>query len=124
MFIIVIVFEFVVTNIMVRAGSNQLLSSIFGTGEITNGQAIVCWLFGILSLVVNFVSKQLPIDPFIKMAKKLDIETDKNDEMVNKFMEKAGERYTKKVYSFIEQENQPRRFKNSLLEQDADDFQK
>lgn len=58
------------------------------------------------------------------MAKKLDIETDKNDEMVNKFMEKAGERYTKKVYSFIEQENQPRRFKNSLLEQDADDFQK
>jgi len=104
LFLLIIIFEFVVTNLMVRGGAASLPSSIFGTAEITNGQAIVCWVFGALSLVVNFVAKQLPLDPFIKFAKKFDVESDKNDEIMNKFMEKAGEKYTRKVYSFIENE--------------------
>ena len=98
------------------------MSSLFGTAPITFGQSLTCWILGVLSLAVNFGSKKIPIEPFVKLTKKFDLESEKQDEMVNKFMEKAKGKYSASVNSYIEQ--QPLKYKNSLIEQDADDFQR
>jgi len=113
-FIIIAVIELLVTYLMVRGGNNNLLGSLFGTAPITFGQSLTCWILGAISLIVNFASKKLPIEPFTKLTKKFDLESEKQDELVNKFMEKAKGKYSASVNSYIEQ--QPLKFKNSLIE--------
>ena len=113
-FLIISIIELVATNLMVRGGSSHLLSSLFGTAPITFGQSLTCWILGALSLVVNIGSKKLPMEPFFKLTKKFDLESEKQDEMVNKFMEKARGKYSASVNSYIEQK--PLTYKNSLIE--------
>jgi len=121
-FLIVTISEFLVTFLMVRGGSSHLTGSLFGTAPITTGQSVVCWILGALSLVVNVASKRIPTAPFLKLTNKFDLETEKSDELVNRFMEKAKGKYSEQVNSFIDQKHN--QYKNSLIEQDADDYQR
>ena len=102
LFIIVTAIEFLITNMMIRGGESHLTSSLFGTAPITTGQSIVCWILGAISLIVNIGSKKLPIEPFKKLTKLFDLEAEKQDELVNRIMEKAKGKYSEHVSSFIE----------------------
>jgi len=89
LFWIVTLLEFFITILMVRAGSSRLGSAVLGTAALTTGQIIVCWVLGAMSLVVHVASKRLPMKPFLKFSKIVDLEAEKKNEMVNTFMAAA-----------------------------------
>ena len=56
-FWVIMAFEFGVQQLMINAGSTTLGSALLGTAEMTQGQTITCWGFGLFSLVVNVALK-------------------------------------------------------------------
>lgn len=79
MFWIITLGEFILTYLMVNAGSSELGSALLGTAELSEGQVITCWVLGAFSLIVNIILKYVPMPFFYYVANKLDLEADADD---------------------------------------------
>jgi P-type Ca2+ transporter type 2C len=84
-FFVVLGFEFFVQNLMVKAGNSPFFSTMIGTAPMTQGQTWTCWGLGIMSLVVNVMLKQIPLENFA-FIRYIDLETENKDEFINKYM--------------------------------------
>ena len=82
-FIFVVLLEFIITFMMVRAGEVNLGSSIFGTAPLTTTCHIVCWVLGASVLAVNIVVKRIPLDLFAKFEQFANLETCNHDNAIN-----------------------------------------
>jgi magnesium-transporting ATPase (P-type) len=82
-FIFVVLLEFIITFMMVRAGEVNLGSSIFGTAPLTTTCHIVCWVLGASVLAVNIVVKRIPLDLFAKFEQFVNLETCNHDNAIN-----------------------------------------
>jgi Ca2+-transporting ATPase len=56
--------ELVVQCMMIKAGNSTLGSALLGTAPLTTPMHVACWCFGAFTLVVNFVSKLIPLSKF------------------------------------------------------------
>jgi len=66
---------------MIDVGSTIIGSALLGTGHLTIGMQITCWVLGALSLVVNLGLKKIPLDYF-KLERMPDLESDSKDDKV------------------------------------------
>ena len=101
-FWVVMAFEFAIQQLMINAGSTTLGSALLGTAEMTQGQTITCWGFGLFSLVVNVALKQIPLENFA-FVRYIDLETDNKDEFINRYMAKTQDSYNKSVNNVLKQ---------------------
>ena len=62
-----------IQHIMISAGENDFGSKLLETAPLTPLMKIVCWSFGVLTLVVNVIIKQITHEKFIHVEH-LDIE--------------------------------------------------
>ena len=49
---------------MIKSGNSTLGSALLGTAPLTTGMHVACWVFGLFTLVINFVSKLIPLNKF------------------------------------------------------------
>lgn len=90
-FWIVMASEMAVQTIMINAGSNNLGSALLGTTELTGPMMFCCWLFGIFTLVVNIIAKQIPCEKFAFLDR-LDLEgTGKKATWIERMKKKADD---------------------------------
>ena len=80
--------------LMIRAGSTTLGSALLGTAPMTAFMNLICWIFGIFSLVVNIGLKKIPVDKF-KFAEKIDLESSNPNSFIDRYMNKADDMYNK-----------------------------
>jgi magnesium-transporting ATPase (P-type) len=103
-FWIVFLLEMGIQDVMIRAGQWGLGSAIVGTTSLTQGMTITCWAFGVFSLVVNLIIKQIPIDYF-EFTSKINLETENEGQAINKYMKMGKDQFEKRV-SYIQEASQ------------------
>lgn len=79
---------------MLKAGTTKLGSALLGTTELTLVQHIICWTFGVFSLIVHAIGKKMPLDLF-KFAQKIDLESDTKSSTIDRYMNKYDDMYNK-----------------------------
>jgi hypothetical protein len=57
---------------------------------------ITCWAFGVFSLVVNLVIKQIPIDYF-NFTNQINLESENEGQAINKYMKLGQDQFDKRV---------------------------
>jgi magnesium-transporting ATPase (P-type) len=73
MFWIVLALEMAVQSVMIKAGHSTLGSALLGTAPMSPLMLTVCWVFAVLTLVMNVIIKQIPAEKFI-FVERLDLE--------------------------------------------------
>ena len=94
-FWIILAVELVIQDVMIRAGSWGLGSAIVGTAELSQGMSMTCWVFGGMSLIVNLIIKQIPIEYF-EFTDKINLETEK-DQAINKYINYGQDQFNKRI---------------------------
>lgn len=74
---IVLILELGIQQFMLYFGEGALGSALLGITKITPGQTAVCWLFGVITLLVSIAAKQIPAEKF-KFYESLDLEGTRN----------------------------------------------
>lgn len=96
MFWVVFVFELAVQQSMIDFSENPLFTKILGAAPLSRGMQITAWCLGAFSLVVNIALKKIPLAPFARIIKYVDLETKKETELINvlegKFQEYVEEK--------------------------------
>lgn len=95
-FWIILLIELVIQDVMIKAGNWGLGSDIVGTTTLTEGMTITCWVFGAMSLIVNLIIKQIPIDYF-EFTNNINLEQEKDDQAINKYMKMSQEQFNKRI---------------------------
>jgi len=85
MFWVVFIFEVTVQQSMIHFCENGLLSKILGAAPLSPGMQITAWSLGAFSLVVNVGLKKIPLAPFAKIFNYIDLESEKENELINVF---------------------------------------
>jgi len=91
---LVMIFEIIITEAMIKAGSSTLGSALLGTAPLTTNMNIVCWVLGAFSLVINVLLKQIPLSKF-RFAEKIDLESGNKNGFIDNMFSKADDMYKK-----------------------------
>jgi len=91
---LVLVFELFVQQMMIKAGNTTLGSALLGTAPLSTSMTVTCWMLGAFTLVVNFLSKQIPLSKF-KFAEKIDLENNNKNSFIDNMFTKADDMYKK-----------------------------
>lgn len=83
MFWIVMIFEVMVQQSMINFCENPLFSKILGAAPLSPGMQITAWTLGALSLLVNIGLKKIPLEPFKRVFNYVDLESEKESELIN-----------------------------------------
>lgn len=103
-FWLVFLFEIAIQQIMINASNSTLGSALLGTAPLATEQQMLCWVLGSLSLVVNIVSKQIPLQKF-DFTRKINLETVDEKEPINKLVNMATDRYQRVNQRFENEDN-------------------
>lgn len=85
LFWLVFIFELAVQQAMIHFCENGLLSKILGAAPLSAGMQITAWSLGAFSLIVNVGLKKIPLEPFAKIFNYIDLESEKETELINVF---------------------------------------
>lgn len=77
---------------MINAGYTTLGSALLGTAPMTTSMTVACWVLGAFSLVVNFLSKQIPLSKF-KFSEKINLENSNKGGFIDDVFTKADDYY-------------------------------
>jgi len=83
MFWVVLLFELAVQQSMIYFCENGLISKILGAAPLSTGMQITAWSLGAFSLIVNLGLKKIPLAPFAKIINYIDLESEKDNELIN-----------------------------------------
>lgn len=88
-FWIVFLVEVAIQHLMINAGGSVIGSALLGTTPLSFYQMLTCWLLGVFSLVVNIISKSIPLSNFA-FSDQIDLEAQNEKELVNKIYKRAS----------------------------------
>jgi len=94
-FILVIAFEFFLTWLMVDIGATTIGSSLIGTAGLNPIMHLVVWCIGGSTLLMGAIIKKIPAEKFDKIASKISLEEEREDDPLNQLFNKASEVHSK-----------------------------
>lgn len=71
----VFAFEMFIQINMVHAGDSLIGSALLGTATLDFNMELTCWILGVFSLIVNVISKQIPVETFKFANELIDLES-------------------------------------------------
>jgi magnesium-transporting ATPase (P-type) len=102
-FWVVLSLEVGLQQLMINAGHWPLGSALLGTAPLTANMVWTAWGLGALSLGVNVGIKKIPLSLF-EFTKNVDLETENQEEFINKYMAKGEAFVQSKKSSLLRQE--------------------
>lgn len=86
----ILIFEFLVQHAMIYFSEVHLFSSILGCAPLTTSMHITAYCLGVTTLLINPAIKKIPLYYFHKVFDQVDLETEREDELLNKVMSESA----------------------------------
>ena len=80
------IIELIVQHFMLLSSNFKVGSALFGTAPLSFEMLLICWGFGLFSLIVNIIAKKIPLENF-KFTSNFSLESERPNDKISRLVD-------------------------------------